>query len=97
MAGSTPEYFKNGGNFAVGAMRALNNSAYKTVTGLDSTLPDYSLGIQLQSFKNLLPIIAQGSSTYTFSMFYPIQIELDILNAHEYVSCIKNIGELEYN
>ncbi|KAJ3709033.1 hypothetical protein LUZ61_012738 [Rhynchospora tenuis] len=63
MGGNTTEYFQNGANFAVAAALALNNSFYKRVTGLDPPHPeDHSLGVQLQSFKNLLPIITKGSS-----------------------------------
>ncbi|KAJ4798113.1 GDSL esterase/lipase [Rhynchospora pubera] len=63
MGGNTADYFKHGANFAVAAARALNNSAYKRVTGMDPPgLDDHSLGVQLQSFKDLLPIISQGSS-----------------------------------
>lgn len=64
MAGNTPEYFQHGANFAVAAAQALNYSTYKKVTGLDPPGADHSLGIQLQSFKDLLPIISQGSSKY---------------------------------
>ncbi|KAJ3709036.1 hypothetical protein LUZ61_012741 [Rhynchospora tenuis] len=62
MGGNTPDYFKHGANFAVAAARALNNSAYKRVTGMDPPGDDHSLGVQLQSFKDLLPIISQGSN-----------------------------------
>lgn len=64
MAGNTPEYFQHGASFASAAWTALNNSAYKRVTGLNSTGKDHSLDIQLQSLKDLLPIIAQGSSKH---------------------------------
>ncbi|XP_078170532.1 GDSL esterase/lipase At1g28580-like [Carex rostrata] len=63
MAGNTPEYFQHGASFAVAGSMALNNSAYKSVTGLNRPGEDHSLGIQLQSLKDLLPIIAQGSNT----------------------------------
>ncbi|KAJ4758241.1 GDSL esterase/lipase [Rhynchospora pubera] len=63
MGGNTPEYFQNGASFAVAAARALNNSAYKTVTGMDPPdQNDFSLGTQFRSFKDLLPTISQGSS-----------------------------------
>ncbi|KAJ1704743.1 hypothetical protein LUZ63_004522 [Rhynchospora breviuscula] len=62
MAGNTRAYFQNGANFAYAGSMALNISTYKKVTGLDRAGPDHSLGIQLQSFKDLLPVISQGSN-----------------------------------
>jgi hypothetical protein len=59
--GNTPTYFKDGANLAVSASCALNISAYKQLTNLDPFVTE-SLSTQLQSFKNLLPIISQGSS-----------------------------------
>uniref|UniRef100_A0A0D9XPW8 Esterase n=1 Tax=Leersia perrieri TaxID=77586 RepID=A0A0D9XPW8_9ORYZ len=59
--GSTAEYFKDGANFAVAASQALNNSAFKKLTNMNPWNTD-SLSTQLQSLKNLLPTISQGSS-----------------------------------
>jgi phospholipase/lecithinase/hemolysin len=61
-AGNTPEYFQHGANFAVAASTALNHSAYLSLTGFSLSGEDNSLGIQVQSLKNLLPIISQGSN-----------------------------------
>jgi hypothetical protein len=61
MGGNTAAYFQHGANFAVSGAQALNNSAYKQLTNLDPIIPE-SLSTQLQSLKNLLPIISQGSS-----------------------------------
>ncbi|KAJ3709032.1 hypothetical protein LUZ61_012737 [Rhynchospora tenuis] len=75
MGGNTPEYFQSGANFAVAAARALNNSAYRKVTGMDPPFPqDHSLSIQLQSFKDLLPIISQGSSVNAFMSSSPFVV-----------------------
>jgi hypothetical protein len=63
-AGNTQKYFQHGAAFAVAAAPALNYSAYKQVTGLNPPGDDHSLSIQLQSFKDLLPVISQGSSKH---------------------------------
>ncbi|KAJ3709037.1 hypothetical protein LUZ61_012742 [Rhynchospora tenuis] len=62
MKGRTRNYFQHGANFAVAGSLVLNNSAYKEVTGLDHPAVDHSLGIQVQSFTDLLPIISQRSN-----------------------------------
>ncbi|KAJ3695214.1 hypothetical protein LUZ60_000591 [Juncus effusus] len=64
MVGNTTEYFNNGANFAVWGARALNNSYFQG-KGFNLTDTDYSLMVQLDEFKKLLPLISQGSDTAT--------------------------------
>ncbi|KAJ1689967.1 hypothetical protein LUZ63_014122 [Rhynchospora breviuscula] len=65
VGGKTQEYFQKGVNFAVGGAAVLNNSEFNIISGLNLTTQDNSLWVQLQSFKNLLPTIAQGSDVAT--------------------------------
>ncbi|KAF3325214.1 GDSL esterase/lipase [Carex littledalei] len=69
---STTENFRHGVNFAVCGATALNNSFFES-KGIEAFWTDYSLGTQLEWFKQLLPSILEepgcGSSVMSSTLF----------------------------
>ncbi|XP_072974352.1 GDSL esterase/lipase At1g28570-like [Typha angustifolia] len=63
LEGRCGEDFRHGANFAVMGATALNNSFF-AAKGMNVTWTDYSLGVQMQWFMQLLPLLSPGSSDY---------------------------------
>ncbi|KAG1346437.1 putative GDSL esterase/lipase [Cocos nucifera] len=61
LVGPGGQGFRQGANFAVGGATALPNDFFKA-KGLNITWTQYSLGIQIEQFKNLLPSLCSSDS-----------------------------------
>nr|CAD1834180.1 unnamed protein product [Ananas comosus var. bracteatus] len=60
LAGRDVEYFRHGANFAVGGATALNISFFEE-KGIDVTWTEYSLGVQMGWFRQLLHLLSDES------------------------------------
>ena len=61
LAGSGDHGFRRGANFAVGGATALENDYFRA-RGLNVNWTEYSLGTQIEWFKQLLPSLCSSDS-----------------------------------
>ncbi|XP_073107379.1 GDSL esterase/lipase At1g28570-like [Elaeis guineensis] len=61
LAGPGGQGFRQGANFAVGGATALANDFFRA-KGLNVTWTDYSLGVQIEQFRHLLPSLCSSDS-----------------------------------
>lgn len=69
LAGKNSQDFRHGANFAVAGATALDNDFYRT-KGLNVVWPEYSLGIQIKWFKQLLPSLCSDSGKPSSPFFH---------------------------